>query len=512
MKTGKRNVATWSLPDRSTQEALKAAICERFRIRREEGTSEERTYFDTFDWRLYRKGLLLHRNRHGWTLSGLETGEPVGFFADSPEQSRRFRSDFSQTPLAPYMDRLLGLRALLPLFQETIVRETFRILNRDEKTVALAILEERTVQDEVRLLVTLQNIRGYRKKFKALHQLLEEFALDEAIGPAEAFHRGARLGGREPGAYSSALQVTLDPDLSAMQAAKNIFLQLLETMRANEAGIRDDLDTEFLHDFRVAVRRTRSGLALFKEVLPEDIREHFRNEFSFLGRVTGPVRDLDVYLLLAEQGYRNRLPEYLQGGLEDFFSRLHQTRKQEFARLIRTMDSPRYKSILSDWEDVLQADDRSWSGCSDMPVIDLAIGTIRKWHRRIIEDGKEIKDDSPDEALHRLRIRCKKLRYGLEFFASLFPAGKMRRIRKQLKHLQDNLGAFNDLAVQQNMLREHLERLRPGVRKNLYQAAALGGLLTSLHREQEAVRSGFAASFARFSGKKTSGLFRELFY
>ena len=65
--------------------------------------------------------------------------------------------------------------------------------------------------------------------------------------------------------------------------------------------MREQLDTEFLHDFRVALRRTRSLLGQIRDVFPAAAVEHFSSEFSWIGRLTGPPRDLDV-LLLALRG------------------------------------------------------------------------------------------------------------------------------------------------------------------------------------------------------------------
>ena len=85
-------------------------------------------------------------------------------------------------------------------------------------------------------------------------------------------------------------------------------------MQRNEPGVRADIDSEFLHDYRVAVRRTRSALSQIKDVLPEDKVEHFKTEFGWLGQMTGPTRDLDVYLLQFEH-LRNQLPEYMRDRL-----------------------------------------------------------------------------------------------------------------------------------------------------------------------------------------------------
>ena len=58
-----------------------------------------------------------------------------------------------------------------------------------------------------------------------------------------------------------------------------------------------DIDTEFLHDLRVAVRRTRSALKLAGDALPAGLAARFSPEFKWLGDLTTPTRDLDVYLL-----------------------------------------------------------------------------------------------------------------------------------------------------------------------------------------------------------------------
>ena len=68
-------------------------------------------------------------------------------------------------------------------------------------------------------------------------------------------------------------------------------------MKDNEKGIIDDIDSEFLHDFRVAVRRTRSLLGQIRYVLPKRRVTRFKRDFAWLGEVTGPARDMDVYLL-----------------------------------------------------------------------------------------------------------------------------------------------------------------------------------------------------------------------
>ena len=95
----------------------------------------------------------------------------------------------------------------------------------------------------------------------------------------------------------SSLRVNLCQSVLAKAGARQVHQALLGTIVANESGVRSALDTEFLHDFRVAVRRTRSLLGQIKHVFPADAVEHFSTEFSWLGRQTGAPRDMDVLVL-----------------------------------------------------------------------------------------------------------------------------------------------------------------------------------------------------------------------
>ena len=75
-----------------------------------------------------------------------------------------------------------------------------------------------------------------------------------------------------------------DRSVRADAGARQIHSALLDIMVANEPGMRADLDTEFLHDYRVSLRRTRSLLGQIKNVFPEDAVTHFRTEFQWLAQ------------------------------------------------------------------------------------------------------------------------------------------------------------------------------------------------------------------------------------
>ena len=72
---------------------------------------------------------------------------------------------------------------------------------------------------------------------------------------------------KKPGSYSAKFNIKLDPDMRSDEATKSILRKLLQVMRINEANIDKDLDTEFVHEFRVAIRKTRSALGQIQYVL-----------------------------------------------------------------------------------------------------------------------------------------------------------------------------------------------------------------------------------------------------
>jgi CHAD domain-containing protein len=133
-----------------------------------------------------------------------------------------------------------------------------------------------------------------------------------------------------------------------------------------------------------------------------------------------------------------------------------------------------------------------------MPTLALARTIIDKRFGAVIKKGRRISPATADERLHALRIDCKKLRYLLEFFAALSPTAEIGALIKHLKKLQDNLGAFNDLSVQQAFLIDYLGTITPKGADALLLAAATGGLIARLAADQQRVREAFWAVFAAF--------------
>jgi len=304
---------------------------------------------------------------------------------------------------------------------------------------------------------------------------------------------------------------TVEPNERSDMAVRRILEQLLDTLRANVNGVLEDLDTEPLHDLRVATRRTRSALTTIKSVLPEAAVDEFAPAFKWLGAVTGPCRDLDVHLIEIE-GFRLRLG-ISDGSLGPLLRLLVQLRTDEHHRVCEALRSERFRRLIDGWDDLLHSDAavEPEPRNARRPIIDLGGKRIHKAYRRLVKRGAKLADDAPEKAFHRLRIDAKKLRYLLEFFADLYPEETVRLLVKDLKRLQDILGGFNDMTVQRARLAAMADELTASGETNPETTVAMERLADAMTERQEEHRHAFADRFASFAGADNRRLYRTTF-
>lgn len=503
---------TWSLPDALQVDALLSALATEFGCVSTPEYAATVVYADSFDWRLYQQGYLLHNHGSAWTLYHSDSCE-VTLQQGGPElKTRCFARDFPAGRFRELLGPILGIRCLLPLATVGLSGRQIRLLNRDDKTVARLVIETQRPagQKAVLRLVRLFPVRGYTQELTLARHILKENGVFQSVSPLIGFTEACRAAGRQPLDYTSKFSLDLDPTSTARQAMGRIYQTLLDNINRNVPGVLADWDTEFLHDLRVAIRRTRSGLSLVKKVLPETVVERFKRDFGLLGRLTGPTRDLDVYLLNRED-YLGRLPPALQPGLDAFFAELARRRQVEQKKLVRALRAKKHRAILNAWHRCLHSEDRPSAPLADIPVKELAGRIIHRRYKRVLRDGQALNAATPDGEVHRLRIECKKLRYAIEFFSSLYPKEDIQVVVRHLKKLQDILGSFNDLSVQQEMLRQTLDKMRAGSSRNPALASALGGLMQSLFQEQQELRTHFTEAFDQFSDQETTTMFHDLF-
>ena len=502
------------LPDGHNREHIEALLVGNYPFKVEEPVSEKWVFYDTFDWLLFNRSLSLHQSGQELCLRALPDGEVLFnlFITAVPG----FSWDLPDSALKKHLGPIIEPRALLNLGELHVQSCTYRILNTDGKTVVhITSTEARAAMDAsptpITSYLSLRRVRGYPKHAQQIITHLEQAGYSFSNW-GDFYFRTLAAAGKEPGSYSAKINVQLEPGMRSDEATKIILRRLLEVMKANEAGIQADIDSEFLHDYRVAIRRTRSALSQIRDVFPPSTNTRYKEDFAYLGKFTNQLRDLDVYLL-SEDKYCDMLPDVLRDDISPLFEYLRAQRETVLKGVSDHLDSERYARILSDWEEFVNepVPDTPEAANATMPIIDLAQWRIYKRYRRIIKDGKFLLEHPRAELMHALRIECKKLRYLIEFFASLFPAKKITQLIDQLKRLQDNLGDFNDLSVQQEYLLNIAEELPIGNKESRRALIATGSLVESLANRQRQVQEDFAATFTNFASPENQELYQQLY-
>ena len=457
-----RNNLTFTLPDGFDEQQFMHTLADQYTIQKAPTKSEKMTFYDTFDWRLFNKSLVLYMSGKGLFLRKLAKNEILHKINITAFPV--FIWNFPESELKDLLAPVIKMRALLKIVELQSRISPYRILDRNQKTVAQLAYEQirpyrKKNMPALATYLRLKPVRGYPRYSRKLAKYLEDSGF--TINKKEDVYFGALESvNKTPGSYSAKVAIKLDPDMRSDESAKRILKFLLNVMRINEANLKKDFDTELLHDFRVAIRRTRSALGQFKNVFPERTTNRFKKDFAFVGKLSNELRDLDVYLL-NEATYKAMLPPALRDDIDPLFDYLRKKRSRALQSVLRSLKSQKYAKILQDWETFLKkpGQDSATASNAGLPVSELARKRIYKKYRSVVKAGNLILKNTEDEMLHALRIECKKLRYLMEFFASLFSSKKINVLIGQLKKLQDNLGDFNDLCVQVEYLQKTSEEL-----------------------------------------------------
>jgi CHAD domain-containing protein len=471
------------------------------------------TLLDTFDGRVHRAGLRLQATeaeRVELEMSGPDTS-PAHVTVDT---APRVPADLPHGPFRRRVAALIDIRALQPHLQ---VHARFtRGLLRDaaDKIVAIAELRESVqVVDRPGIgcppaTVEIHEVPGYTKHYdrtlKALRALeIEERETDTLTLCAAAV--GVDLAG-----FSVTATVPLDPDIAAIDGFRLVLANLATTITANWQGTIDQTDPEFLHDLRIAVRRTRTVLADAKQVLPAAILQPIRAEFAWLADLTSTPRDLDVYLL-EWSSYTDPLGTDMVRLLEPIRNLLERRRIDGHVELESGLRSERAATLMSSWQAWLTS---PFDGDDLPPQARRALGRlvanrVARAHRVLVERGRLIEPDTPAEQVHDLRKDAKKLRYLLECFGSLLPSRARKQYVKRLKALQDNLGEHQDAEVHLHMLRAVATELHE-TGASADTMLAIGQLTERLDQQRHSARVEFADRFADYDTLATQRAFDEM--
>ena len=504
------------LPDGLSASAVADTLAGEVPIVTERSHAIERVFWDTFDGRVHGAGLVLAASGGRLTLSDAATSAERAGDTLKRGAVRLLASALPAGPLREQLGPVIEMRAVTPIVKVRSRLLPVNVLDDIGKIVVRLRVEEAAVvagEQRIALRARLQLIPvlGYDREFAEIRTLLSTvLGLAEAARPVQ--DDAVEAVGGVIGGVTSKLRLELSPDDRADAAAVAILRRLHEVIELNMPGTLADIDSEFLHDLRVAVRRTRALQRELRGVFaPEPLRV-FRDGFKELQRVTGPTRDLDVQLLEFDE-LAAGLPDGVAGDVGPLLRLLEDHLAAERKAMVRELRSDHTRLLLANWSDFLDrlvGSDVGGGPEAARPVADVAGARISRVYRRMVKMGTAIDDGTHPEALHELRKQGKELRYLLEFFSSLYPSAVVKPMVSSLKGLQDVLGRFQDREVQAELLHalgDEISRLQGGAAALM----AMGVLVQRLHEDQRRARAEFAESFAGFAAKSQRKLVDQTF-
>jgi CHAD domain-containing protein len=413
------------------------------------------SYLDTADWRLGRAGYVLRTRRRAGRLEAtlkdlvpsanglrrrLEVTEPLPS-ADIGDLD----------PDGPVGRRLRALAGARPLHQVLDVRTRRRpyALEVHGARVGEVALDDTVIvagQDRHRIRLQRVEIEVLPPWVESLAPLVERLRQDCGLQPAA-------LSKFEAGLLASGLVIPRHSDLgpteiSATSSVGDVAYAVLRkdaaSMLAHEPGTRLGDDPESLHQMRVATRRLRAALALFGDVMPARAAR-VSEELRWLAGVLGSVRDLDIQLERLD-GWTEHLPgEHRQAldELADLFARHYTTARAE---LIEALDSRRYERLVTSLTSLVGQRPSLRAAPGYVAALEALPNLVNARHGDAAKAARRARRSGVLADFHRLRIRCKRLRYAIEFTGDLY-SGDVKRYAKTIAGLQDALGLVQDAEV-----------------------------------------------------------------
>jgi triphosphatase len=412
--------------------------------------ASESLYFDTPDGALRKAGISLRVRRSGGRniqTAKRKRGDAAGLFVREEWEAEVPRFDLDLDAFAPgLVRRLLGKAdrsALRPLVRTRFTRTSWQIAHRG--SLIEVVLDEGMVGAGRRQTpLTELELELKQGKPAALFDLAEEIgrAAPLRLGTLSKNERGYALAERRLGRPAKADTLRLDPEMSEADAFRTVASACLRHFRLNEIALLAARDPEALHQARVALRRLRSAMTLFRHAVRGKDYQHLRQELRWFAGQFGEARNLDVLL-----GPDAPPPFADDSGLR---AALQAEREAAYDRVMAAIASDRARALVLRLALWIELGGWRFKPRAAGNVRALATHQLERQWRKVRRNGAAL-GRLDDDSEHQLRIDIKKLRYAAEFLASLYPtkpqAGRCRSFIAALKELQERLGIANDRRI-----------------------------------------------------------------
>ncbi|MBT1064556.1 CHAD domain-containing protein [Bowmanella sp. Y26] len=378
-----------------------------------------------------------------------------------------------------WLSSLPSLRPLQVLAYGEGHYQQWRLLNKMQKTCGIIHWLSIKLDNQAALSFCFcRSYRGFRKSeklLKAWQQLLERECPSQALDFTALFAANP-LVAENP----ELSQIPGNPEIAVQ--ARSWLKALLSGACSNEHGIILDVDNEYLHQYRVNMRKARSLLSLCKGIFVETQQRSFAQKLTEWMQQTNALRDLDVHLQDLSN-YKLILPAHLQSQADELQRRLHDKRKSALRSVKRLLDSSRYQR---ERQALLEETSRLTLGPKGHKhAYQYGRKRLFKQLGKIFTLANRLDEQSPDNDLHQLRIALKKARYLAEFFQPTKTTKPLLKLTSWLKRLTQDFGQFNDACVQQLALQAWLEEAKADKRTSVDYHHALNLLLLNYQAQKQ---------------------------
>lgn len=417
-------------------------------------------YYDTPQHDLQRAQTALRLRREGarWVQTLKFGGEVEGGLHRRHEVETRVAAQLID-------HRMLGHSALPALFQDAALRAALGpVFTADfRRTVRLLSPTPGTL---IELCVDVGELRAGDRQAPICEIELElksgepiallDFAdalvqeVPARLEPASKAERGYMLAQARTPVPVKATAPALDAGMTLEEIFRAIVFGCVLQLQANESGVIEGHDPEYLHQARVALRRLRSAITVFDAAFPKAGYAAVLEELRWLGGCLGPARDWDVFVLFTLPQLLQAFPD--EAGLRTLEQQAERLRVQTCAIARDALGSMRYTRLLLALIGLFHR--RPWLISADAQAEALRALTptqfaeqmLTRRQRKVVKRGRH--HAQLDHAgLHALRIEVKKLRYAAEFMTTLYERKTRAAYVEALARLQELLGGLNDAAT-----------------------------------------------------------------
>jgi triphosphatase len=417
-----------------------AAVLEKQALYRNADTESQRQvsiYYDTVGGKLRKRGLTLRvrSTKHGYVQTVKSINSGAGLFSrgewEAPVESMEPQVEqLERTPAGE-----LKPKKLRPIIRSEVKRTTWRSKQGDsllefafdDGRLAAGPREASIFELEIELL------KGdAARAFEVARSLAEDVPLK--IGVLSKAERGFALADDAFEKITKASPVDVRADIAVAEGSALIAHSCIRHFRLNEPIVLRRRDPAALHQVRVAMRRLRAALSIFRPALEDSHFDGLRDELRWFTGQLGDARNLDVYL---EQ-------KRLSAGVR---KALGKERRLAYDRVIEALQSKRLRMLMIDLAAWIAVGKWRHSEKAKRPLASYATRRIGRIWQKVAAHGEL--QPMQDAERHELRIEIKKLRYALEFVEPLHAGVGRRQMQfgKAVEALQDALGVLNDLVT-----------------------------------------------------------------